>query len=86
MAAILVNLWPLGSNNKDRKVANGYQGIKPETHCCHARTLTNALLPPQVTIMSNLSLPKLSTTFLFSKAFRLFTLINPTRRLIYHFI
>ena len=45
MAAIWGNLRPLGSNSKDRKVANRYQGIEPGTLGCHARTLTTALLP-----------------------------------------
>ena len=47
MKAILDNLWPLGGNSKDKKVANGYWGIEPEALGCHAHTLTTALPPPQ---------------------------------------
>ena len=52
MAAILGNLWLLGGNSKDRKVANGYRGIESAT-LCHARTLTTAL-PPNVFLICSL--------------------------------
>ena len=45
MAAILGNLWPLGGNTKDSKVASGYRGTELGTLGCHARTLTTALPP-----------------------------------------
>ena len=46
MAAFLGNLWPLGGNVKDRKVASEYRDIKPGTIGLHARTLTTVLPPP----------------------------------------
>ena len=49
MAAILGNLWPLGGNTKDRKVASRYLGDQTRDPRLSCPMLTTALPHPRWT-------------------------------------